>query len=348
MGVNGLLKYASPAICKANVWELRGRPFAVDMSIVIHKALAPRNSDAYMEYCELYLKRIKSNDVTLVFDGRAPIEKREELDARAKNYTNYTGMPHMTREIVHEIEKAFEGRYKILHAPGESDSQLAYLANTKPGLVVVTDDSDLIVYGCETIVFKLNVWGCCHIYEKERLPLKIEWPVFRWACILAGCDYLRAGYPGFGVIKAIKFMESFAAAPSLDEMLAKLPKCPDGFKEKFLKAENVFLHQSVMDAEGCVVPLTLIEAALEPPALEEARVLGRTPEEVVHGGMRKKIEKYILFKNTNTTTIQGYSKFIVVGFDMLQEGAVNLFGGVVGPEHNEVVVFGLGFYKKNI
>ncbi len=54
-------------------------------------------------------------------------------------------------------------------APYEADAQLAYLQ--KEGLVdlVVTEDSDLLVFGCESVLFKLDDSGRGKLIELKEL-----------------------------------------------------------------------------------------------------------------------------------------------------------------------------------
>lgn len=46
-------------------------------------------------------------------------------------------------------------------APYEADAQLAYLYMNQIVDLVITEDSDLLAYGCEKVLFKLdtNGWG---------------------------------------------------------------------------------------------------------------------------------------------------------------------------------------------
>ena len=64
-------------------------------------------------------------------------------------------------------------RVEFLVAPYEADSQLAQLACHVPvaqgGVAaVITEDSDLAVYGCPRVIFKYDGWGAHH-----ALPLHI-------------------------------------------------------------------------------------------------------------------------------------------------------------------------------
>jgi exonuclease-1 len=56
-------------------------------------------------------------------------------------------------------------------APYEADAQLAYLE--RQGFVdgVLTEDSDLLVYGCRTVLFKMDAEGRVCLLRRDRLGL---------------------------------------------------------------------------------------------------------------------------------------------------------------------------------
>ena len=56
-------------------------------------------------------------------------------------------------------------------APYEADAQMAYLAKAKLADVVITEDSDLLAYGCPEVLFKLDKSGECDHVRLVDLPL---------------------------------------------------------------------------------------------------------------------------------------------------------------------------------
>ncbi len=50
-------------------------------------------------------------------------------------------------------------RVEYIVAPYEADAQLAYLARTNYVSCVITEDSDLIVFGSPCILFKMDRYG---------------------------------------------------------------------------------------------------------------------------------------------------------------------------------------------
>lgn len=89
-------------------------------------------------------------------------------------------------------------------APYEADAQLAYLSLNNFIDAVITEDSDLLVFGCTDVLFKMDNWGSGlrvrlqDVFDKVRIKqgkkhIRLNnWSQekFQSMCILSGCDYL--------------------------------------------------------------------------------------------------------------------------------------------------------------
>ncbi|KAE8675711.1 hypothetical protein F3Y22_tig00111648pilonHSYRG00280 [Hibiscus syriacus] len=109
----------------------------------------------------------------------------------------------------------------INSAPYEVVAQLAYLATLeveKGGVAaVITEDSDLIAYGCLAITFKMDHYG-----NGEELVLpkvfdsltskpsfrNFDKELFTGMCVLAGCDFLPS-VPVIGIVKVYSFVTKY-------------------------------------------------------------------------------------------------------------------------------------------
>src|SRR4051794_40488341 len=206
MGIPALLKHVSPACQSMFVHSFAGKVLGVDISCLIYKGLY--NND-YIQYIRCYIDLFARLHIKaiLVFDGKPPDEKKEALAKRMDNVVKY-GQQKVSEEMTDRVKEVFSDypHVTIIQAPGEADAQLAYFETN--GLVdaVVTDDSDLIVYGCQRIIFKLMPFGKCIYYDRAKLKLEFDFEVFRWICIMAGCDYFPGGARNYGLIKATSFM----------------------------------------------------------------------------------------------------------------------------------------------
>ena len=67
------------------------------------------------------------------------------------------------------IKAARERNVDCIVAPYEADAELAFLSMNGLADVVVTEDSDLTVFGCSKVLFKLLDTGDGVLYEREHL-----------------------------------------------------------------------------------------------------------------------------------------------------------------------------------
>ncbi len=146
-------------------------------------------------------------------------------------------------------------------APYEADAQLAYLE--KLGLVdaILTEDSDLLVFGCKDVLYKLDVvsntvvsisrdqFGSVTASASDPNSISLYgWSdtQFRAMAILSGCDYL-ASIPGVGLKTANNLLRKWKSAEQVVRAIALEGKktVPVGYWKKFRLAEMCFLHQRV-------------------------------------------------------------------------------------------------------
>ncbi|KAL3570782.1 hypothetical protein D5086_028031 [Populus alba] len=128
---------------------------------------------------------------------------------------------------------------EFLVAPYEADAQLAYLATLEAergGIAaVITEDSDLLAYGCQAV----------------RTFMKLWFVGDGGMCVLAGCDFLPS-VPGIGISKAHSYVSKYR---NLDRVLSvlKLEKgrqMPDDYSKSFIEALAVFQHARIYDSNN--------------------------------------------------------------------------------------------------
>ncbi|GMR41149.1 hypothetical protein PMAYCL1PPCAC_11344, partial [Pristionchus mayeri] len=302
-GIQNLLPFVAKSCRNGNISEFAGCSVAIDVSCLLHRGLFGCMEDravgidnrAYIYYVKKYVDALIALNchVIMVFDGRPlPAKKDTNAERSAKRKENmrqggillsqgkveeagnlFRQSTSITREVVETTIQHFRKSelVDIIVAPYESDAQLAFLTREKLADVVVTEDSDLIAFGCEKIIFKWNLAGPCTIYEKSRLSKcfsgnmasEFDFTRFRRICILAGCDYTQ-GLKGVGLNKSLQFFLK-TSKDDLREILPRVPsylrmpklKVTDEFIEDFIRAEKTFLHQVVYDPRGrCQRPLT--------------------------------------------------------------------------------------------
>ncbi|XP_070548818.1 uncharacterized protein [Ptychodera flava] len=138
---------------------------------------------------------------------------------------------------------------------------MAYLS--KCGVVqgVITEDSDVLVYGASKVFTKIDIdHGTAQLVEANRLDecFDIEnWSMakFRHLCVLAGCDYLPS-IPGIGIIRAREFVakikdaDIFKAVSRMGLYLGRSIEIPQEYVSNFKKAVDTFKYHLVFDIES--------------------------------------------------------------------------------------------------
>ncbi|KAK4843352.1 hypothetical protein QYF36_007143 [Acer negundo] len=184
----------------------------------------------------------------------------------------------ITPAMAHQLIQILRSEnIEFVVAPYEADAQLAYLSNLeveKGGIVaVITEDSDLIVYGSQATVFKMDRYGngeellldkvfdsvtCTPSFRSFDNELFIGaylnytvafCDILTGMCVLAGCDFLPS-VPGIGIAKAYSMVSKYRI---LDRVLSVLKfekgsQMPEDYPKSFREAVAVFQHARVYDA----------------------------------------------------------------------------------------------------
>lgn len=137
---------------------------------------------------------------------------------------------------------------------------MAYLNKIGLADYVITEDSDLSLFGVRKILFKLDLNGNCTLVHADKFHLamgcrqdKFSMDKFRLMCVLSGCDYCDS-LPGIGLAKACKFVmktEEENLMRALDKIPAYLNmrqlNVTEEYKKNVMKAIATFLHMVVFD-----------------------------------------------------------------------------------------------------
>ena len=182
---------------------------------------------------------------------------------------------HLVRDIMTALQQ--EGIEAVM-APYEADAQLAHLSKLGMVDLVMTEDSDLLAYGCTRTLFK---WDPVSMFGLEVLGSLSDAAPFRGlsqldalsACILAGSDY-GPGIRGIGISRAIDLVRKCSRGDghetAFEEMMeiGRLGKfaIPDMNEclENLRIAKFVFRHQTIFSNTDCrLLPLNPYKENLE-------------------------------------------------------------------------------------
>ncbi|RDL31895.1 Uncharacterized protein BP5553_09297 [Venustampulla echinocandica] len=158
--------------------------------------------------------------------------------------------PEMARQLIDELK---ETGVQYVVAPYEADAQMVYLE--RKGIVqgIISEDSDLLVFGAKCLLTKLDQYGnCIEINKADFCACKeitlTGWTdkEFRQMAILSGCDYL-ASINNMGLKTAYRMVRKHKTIEKVLRMLQFDGKfhVPKGYLEAFHQAELTFLHQRV-------------------------------------------------------------------------------------------------------
>ncbi|KAF9528435.1 PIN domain-like protein [Crepidotus variabilis] len=290
MGISGLLPALKSIQVTRHLEEYSGKRVAVDAYGWLHKGLytcatelaTGKGSHKYVDYAMHRVRLLKHYGIRpyIVFDG-GPLpakkgtenerkQKREENLAKGKALTAqgkhtqarecYIKSVDVTPQMAFQLIKATEGVSYVV-APYEADSQMAYLELSGIADAVLTEDSDLLVFGCKTVLYKFDSvantvvsitredFGSVMASASDPSSISLYgWSdaQFRAMAILSGCDYLSS-IPGIGLKTANNLLRKWKTPEQVVKAIALEGKksVPNGYWKEFMKAEKCFLHQRV-------------------------------------------------------------------------------------------------------
>ncbi|EPE05244.1 exonuclease 1 [Ophiostoma piceae UAMH 11346] len=311
MGISGLLPLLKSIQRPTDLKKYAGQTIAVDAYGWLHRgaiscAMELAQGRPTRKYIDSVINRVRMVQhcgVTpyLVFDGdflpskagtEASRAKRREESRKAGQELLNAGKakqayiefqkaidvtPEMARNVIEELKKL---GLPYIVAPYEADPQMVYLE--REGLVsgILSEDSDLLVFGAKRLLTKLDMQGnCIEINRREFCAVReislTDWTdvEFRHMAILSGCDYLE-GVGNIGLKTAYRMIRKHKTIEKVVRMLQfdGKYKVSENYLAAFYQAELTFLHQRVF----CPVKqqLILLSQPTNGVDVEEMRFIG--------------------------------------------------------------------------
>ncbi|KAL7619592.1 Rad2 nuclease [Parahypoxylon ruwenzoriense] len=284
MGIQGLLPLLKSVQRPTELKKYNGETFGVDAYGWLHRGAVScaielaqgKPTRKYVDFAMNRVRMAKHFGVTpyLVFDGgflpskgltEASREKRREECKKAGLELLKAGKPsqahlelqkaidvtpEMARHLIEELKKA---GVPYVVAPYEADPQLVYLE--RQGLIsgIISEDSDLLVFGAKRLITKLDQHGqCIEINRRDFCACRevslTGWTdaQFRQMAILSGCDYLDS-INNLGLKTAHRMIRKHKTPERVIRMLQFDGKyrVPTDYLKLFNQAEQTFLYQWV-------------------------------------------------------------------------------------------------------
>ncbi|KAI5956528.1 EXO1 [Candida jiufengensis] len=318
MGVNGLLQLLREIQDPGSLERYRGKTLAIDTYGWLHRALIScaeelclgKPTRKYITFVMNKIQMLQHFGITpyFVFDGASlktkseTNQKRRDIRNEAKELAkkfNESGRSHlavkqymkaayvtsqMCKSIMCELDIL---KIKYVVAPYEADPQMVYLE--KIGLVdgILSEDSDLLIFGCQKLITKLKDDSSCVEINRSDFGKVKQIPYLncysdeqlRLVAMISGCDYTR-GVNGVGLKSSFQIVRRYV---TLQKVLIALrstgKKIPDGFEDEVEKANLAFQFQKVFDPRNQVLAtLNDIPDTLEIDEVVLESCCGRTIE----------------------------------------------------------------------
>ncbi|KAL1318425.1 exonuclease 1 [Arachis ipaensis] len=298
MGIKDLLKFMKPYTEPIHIKKYAGKRVGIDAYSWLHKGAyscsmelcLDSDSEKKLRYIEYFMHRVnllryyKITPVVVFDGGNVPCKAATEQERNKKRSANrelamaklkegnviaaselFQRAVNITPLMAYQLIQTLRSEsIEFVVAPYEADAQLAYMSNLeveKGGIAaVITEDSDLIAYGCPAIIFKMDRDGNGERIEIEKVfCAKSSRPSFRnfdmklftGMCVLAGCDFLPS-VPGIGIARAHALVSKYK---NLDRVLSVLKfekgdQMPEDYAKSFKEAIAVFQHARIYDANA--------------------------------------------------------------------------------------------------
>lgn len=233
----------------------------------LRSGLSSVGEDAVIRFCmeRVAMLQRKGVEPVVVFDSEQHLAVRvgswqpqRRRGALRRPCVSFARVRALVRELAAaDVEHVF--------APFQAAAQMAYLSVHGHVDVCISEDTELLAFGCKRLMFSLEIDG----RGREILLSEVlgEDPLaqFQAACVLMGCLQLPQ-LPGLGDLNALRLVAEFGPDPRVlaREMRALGVQVPSTYERSFNDALHVFRFQTVLDTSLRRVPLR----ELSPPPLQ--------------------------------------------------------------------------------
>ncbi|KAF5957900.1 hypothetical protein HYC85_005125 [Camellia sinensis] len=298
MGIKDLLRFMKPHIEPIHIKKYAGKRVGIDAYSWLHKGayscsmelslnMEGEKKFQYLNYFMHQINLLRHHKIipVVVFDGgNIPCKATTENERHRRRKANrdlameklkegnfnaaselFQRAVSITPSTAHQLIQILRSEnIEFVVSPYEADAQLAYLSSLeaeKGGIVaVISEDSDLLAYGCPAVVFKMDRYGNGEeivqnkVFESASCVPSFQCfdkELFTGMCVLAGCDFLPS-VPGIGITKAYSLVSKYR---NLDRVLSILKfekhnQMPEDYSKLFREAVAVFQHARIYDADS--------------------------------------------------------------------------------------------------
>ncbi|CDW73778.1 xpg family protein [Stylonychia lemnae] len=194
MGIQGLLQLLKPALRETKLSKYRSKTAAIDIMTWLYKGAyscayelgLEQQTFGFISYPIKMLKLVQSYGIKpiCVFDEQSRKDNKKtnkdlalqyaregKIEEAKKYFMRCLQLRSKMIDLLMDILKVLDIEY--IKAPYEADAQIAYLVREGIADIAISEDSDLIAFGCPRLVTKLDFRGCDYLPSISRVGLKV-------------------------------------------------------------------------------------------------------------------------------------------------------------------------------
>ncbi|CAH8357292.1 unnamed protein product [Eruca vesicaria subsp. sativa] len=298
MGIKDLLRFMKPYILPIHIHKYAGTRVGIDAYSWLHKGAYSCSMELCLDtdgkkklrYIDYFMHRIsllqhyEITPVVVLDGGHMPCKAATGDERQRKRKANFDiamvklkegnvgaaveyfqRAVSVTSSMAHQLIQVLKSEnVEFIVAPYEADAQLAYLSSLEleqGGIAaVITEDSDLLAYGCKAVIFKMDRYGkgeelildnVFQAVDQKPSFQNFDQEQFTAMCVLAGCDFLPS-VPGVGISRAHAFISKYQSVERVLSVLKtkKGKLVPDDYSSSLMEAISVFQYARVYDFHG--------------------------------------------------------------------------------------------------
>lgn len=277
---NLIKKHAPNGIQDIKIKDLEDKVIAIDTSIVLYQFLVAIKSntqelktkdDKITSHIHAIITKAlsfikKKIYPVFVFDGIAPdlksltLEQRKVIKEAAQKKLDTEDISEeekiklmkkivrLTKEHILECKEVLELMgLPVIEAPVEADPQCAYLVKNNIADAVISEDMDLLTFGCDKLIRGVTQ-KTMKLYDLTKIleELELSQDEFIDMCILLGCDYSDT-IGGIGMKRAYDLIKKYGSIDELIENESKIKKGVYKISKQFMykEAKKYFLYPPI-------------------------------------------------------------------------------------------------------
>lgn len=275
-----LLEHCPDAIKQTQLFELRGKKAAIDVSIFLYR-FKYKGNKLIPKFFE-QINRLRMNDITpiYIFDGIPDqlkqdtintrksklIDKHNKIEELKKELQNTSDISKVseihnqinnidnkiisvTKDDIYLVKYLFDLlNIKYIQAQGEADLLCSKLCSTNIVDFIISEDMDLLTSGTKLLVRDFNIYNNkITLYNLSKILEKLNISYERWVelCIMLGCDYLKR-INGVGPKKSFRYIKEHNDIVSIvNDLKSKNILVSENYIEEFEKSKKLFMNYNM-------------------------------------------------------------------------------------------------------